>query len=599
MASASLALPLGLLGLLALVPLIVLYLIQPDPRRVELPTMQFLAEDPDEGGANPIVERLRRNLLFLLQVLAIVLLALSLASPYVLTTQAASAQQTVVVVDASASMATESGDGARFAAARERAKDTVGTPTTVVVAGANTRTAATDVQPGEARSVIDDLSPTDAPADLRGAIARASSLTGSQGRVVVVSDFATDDDWQSAVQAARARGVDVALEQVGQGATSNVGIVDRRFANERVLLSVRNTGPSAADRTVSLGGASRSVSLQSGDVTTVAFPMPAESTTAELSPGDGFRADDVAHVTVPEKQRLRVLLLTNRDDRYLRTALSVNPAVELTVARPPAPSVGRDFDVVLFSDVDRSRLLQTTIDKSRDVLESGGGVGIQAQPDLGRVGYGDLLPVQPRGVTNTSGIGRIGQDRLTRGFDFPAPDRHLRANVTRGTALVETDDGSPLLATARRSGGRVLYYGYLPDEPAFRYGYRYPVFWKTATDWLGGRASLSTLNSRTGETFELSNRTTVQTPTGERTGAEIRLDAVGVYTAGDRRTSASLLDARESNVTAPALDVAPGGRNESATAGFQVRQDLTPVALLLVLAIVLGEIGYLYYRGDV
>jgi len=599
MASASLAAPLGLLALLALVPLIVLYLIQPDPQRVELPTMQFLAEDPDEGGANPIIERLRRNLLFLLQILAIALLALALASPFVLTTQAASAQQTVVVVDASASMGTATGDGARIAAARERAKENVGTPTTVVVAGANTRTAATDVQPGDARSVIDGIAPTDAPADLRSAVARAASLTGSEGRVVVVSDFATDDDWQSAVQAARARGVDVALEQVGEGTTENVGIVDRRFASERVLLSVRNTGPSAAERTVSLAGESRSVSLQPGDVTTVTFPMPAESATAELSSGDPFPTDDVAHVTVPEKQRLRVLLLTNREDRFLRTALSVNPSVELTVARPPAPNVGTDYDVVVFSGVDRSRLLQTTVDKSRDVLESGGGIAIQAQADVAQLGFGDALPVQPRGVTNTSGIGRVGQDRLTRGFDFPAPDRHLRANVTRGTALVETDDGSPLLATARRSGGRVLYYGYLPDEPAFRYGYRYPVFWKTATDWLGGRASLSTLNSRTGETFELENRTTVRTPTGERTGTAILLDAVGRYSAGDQRTSASLLDARESNVTAPAIDVAPGGRNESATAGFQVRRDLTPVALLLVLVLVLGEIGYLRYRGDV
>jgi len=599
MASASLAAPLGLLALLALVPLIVLYLIQPDPQRVELPTMQFLAEDPDEGGANPIIERLRRNLLFLLQILAIALLALALASPFVLTTQAASAQQTVVVVDASASMGTATGDGARIAAARERAKENVGTPTTVVVAGANTRTAATDVQPGDARSVIDGIAPTDAPADLRSAVARAASLTGSEGRVVVVSDFATDDDWQSAVQAARARGVDVALEQVGEGTTENVGIVDRRFASERVLLSVRNTGPSAAERTVSLAGESRSVSLQPGDVTTVTFPMPAESATAELSSGDPFPTDDVAHVTVPEKQRLRVLLLTNREDRFLRTALSVNPSVELTVARPPAPNVGTDYDVVVFSGVDRSRLLQTTVDKSRDVLESGGGIAIQAQADVAQLGFGDALPVQPRGVTNTSGIGRVGQDRLTRGFEFPAPDRHLRANVTRGTSLVETDDGSPLLATARRSGGRVLYYGYLPDEPAFRYGYRYPVFWKTATDWLGGRASLSTLNSRTGETFELGNRTTVRTPTGERTGSSILLDAVGLYTAGDQRTSASLLDARESNVTAPAIDVAPGGRNESATAGFQVRRDLTPVALLLVLVLVLGEIGYLRYRGDV
>jgi hypothetical protein len=599
MALPTLALPLGLAALVALVPLIILYIIQPDPRRLELPTMQFLAADTDEGGQNPIVERLRRNLLFLLQVLAILLLALALASPYIMTTQAASDQQTVVVVDASASMTTGGGDGPRFAAAKRAAREQVGTPTTVVVAGATTRTAVTDVQPGEARTVIDELSASQAPADLRGAIARASSLTGTEGRVVVVSDFATDDDWQSAVQAARARGIEVRLEQVGSGATSNVGIIDRRFTNERVILSVKNTGASAAQRTITMGETSRSLSLQPGDVATVTFPQPNESTTATLSPRDAFRADDVAHVTVPEKQRLRVLLLTNGDDRYLRTALSVLPAVELSVARPPEPGLSTNYDIVVFNDVDRSRLLRTTIEKSRDVLSDGGGVAIQAQEDVGQVGYGDTLPVEPRGVTNTSSIGRIQQHPLTRGFDFPAPDQHLAANVTRGTALVETEDGSPLLAIAQRGGGRVLYYGYLPSEPSFRYSYRYPVFWKAATNYLGGRASLTDLNRRTGETLEFGNATTVQTPTGERRGATVQLDAVGLYETEDRRASASLLDARESNVSAPALRIDVGGRNASATAGFRVRQDLTPLAVALVLLVALGELYYLRYRGDV
>jgi hypothetical protein len=599
MALPALAAPLGLAALLALVPLIVLYIIQPDPRRLELPTMQFLADDSDEGGSNPIVERLRRNLLFFLQVLAIVLLALALGAPFVLTTQAASDQQTVVVVDASASMQTGGGDGARFAAARAAAKEEVGTPTTVVVAGATTRTAVTNVAPGEARTAIDGLSPSDAPADLRGAIARATSLTGSEGRVVVVSDFATDDDWQSAVQTARARGVDVHLEQVGSGPTENVGIIDRRFTNERVILSVKNTGSSAAERRISLGQATRRLTLQPGDVTTVTFPQPNESATATLAPRDAFRPDDVAHVTVPEKQQLRVLLLTNGDDRYLRTALSVLPAVELTVVRPPEPGLGTNYDIVIFNDVDGTRLLQTTVEKSRDVLADGGGVAIQAQENVGEVGYGDTLPIESRGVTETSAIGRIEQHPLTRGFDFPAPDRHLAANVTRGTALVETEDGSPLLATARRSGGRVLYYGYLPDEPAFRYSYRYPVFWKAATNWLGGRASLADLNRRTGETWDLGNRTTVQAPNGERTAASVQLDAVGLYETEDRRVSASLLDARESNVSAPALAIDAGGRNTSATAGFRVRQDLTPVAVALVLLVALGELYYLRYRGDV
>jgi hypothetical protein len=164
---------------------------------------------------------------------------------------------------------------------------------------------------------------------------------------------------------------------------------------------------------------------------------------------------------------------------------------------------------------------------------------------------------------------------------------------------VTLSDGSPLIATARRGPGQLLYYGYIESASAFRFNYQYPVFWKRAMFRLSGREPLAELNRRTGEGWSLGDETTVSTPRGQARLATVPLDAVGTYAAGDRRIAAAMLDETESNVTAPPLDARTGTnavpvREETR----QVPRDLSHwVALAAVLA-VLGEVGFLRYRGD-
>jgi hypothetical protein len=174
--------------------------------------------------------------------------------------------------------------------------------------------------------------------------------------------------------------------------------------------------------------------------------------------------------------------------------------------------------------------------------------------------------------------------------------------------LVSTTDRSPLLATARYRTGRVLYTGYLPGETAFEFSYRYPVFWKRATNWLADRPPLSDLNRQTGETLQVTNGTSVETPRGTVTTTVVPLREAGLYRSGDTTVSASLLDTTESNVTAAPIDSGAGsgeggdGDANATDAGlgnYSVEQDLTPLAVALALLVVLGELAYLRYRGDV
>ncbi|RLM59293.1 hypothetical protein DVK02_00645 [Halobellus sp. Atlit-31R] len=593
--------PLGLAALLAAVPVIILYLVRPDPRRVPLPTLRFLTDSDGTASSTPLLERLKRSALLLLQLLAIVLFATALATPYVPVSESETVEETVLVVDTSASMSVESGGATRFDRAVAAARDATTSTTSVVAVDGDAAIRLRGGSAADAEETLSSLRPTDAPGDLRIAVSRATSLAGENARIVVVSDFAGGTDWETAVQAARARGLTVDLRQFDGGGGDNVGIVDRRFSGERVTVSVQNFGAETATRRVSLGGERQSVSLAPGDVRTVTLPVPAGGGEIRLSPGDSLPADDVAYVAAPADAAVDVLLVTNDRNRYLTTALSLVDPVELTVVEPPdpVPSPPADaYDAVLYSNVAGERLREAHVAAGRDALAAGGGVGIQAQPSLPVEAYGDLLLVAPGGVGSNPTLARPAADELTRGITFPPPERYVRGDLRAGRALLATTDGTPILARDSQGGGRVLYYGYLEADSTFRYDFEYPIFWKRSVYALAGRESLAELNRETGERLAFGNETAIETPRGTLTASSVETTDAGYYTAGGVRYSASLLDPGESAVTAATVNATAGGGPTTRQEERTVPDPLTELVALGILAVAIGEVAFLRRRGD-
>lgn len=576
--------PLGLAALAAAVPIVLVYLLRPDPRTVELPTLRFLTEGSGTAPDSPALSRLRRELLLLVQLLVVVAVAVALAGPYVTVPAEATVSETVVVVDTSASMTA----GDRFSAARAVAREAVTGTTSVVT----TAPAAVRLRAGsgvEAGRTLDGLAPAAVSGDLTAAIERAAAVAGRDARLVVASDFA-GGGWRDAVERVRARGYTVALRPVGES-VANVGVTAARWDRTSVTVTVENFGERSATRTVTLGDATREVELGAGDATTLTLPVPAGDTRLRLTPSDAFPLDDTLYVAGPSERTTDVLLVTNDRNRYLYAALSALDGVQLTTVTPPA-AVSAEYDVVVFSNVVADRVLPGTLAAARDVARSGGGVVVQAQPNLGAVGYGDLLPVAVNGTLDTPTV-RTRESRLTRGIGFPSPESALDTRLTAGRALV-TADGRPLLARAPYGDGTLFYYGYFPAGP-FTADYRYPVFWQRAVDAAAGREPLAVRNGPTGRTLGSAD-TTVAGPAGEATGP-VAVDDVGFYRVDGARRSASLLSATESNLTVPAVGAATGGETSS-TETRQVPREFDYVAALAALAVALCEVALLRYRGD-
>jgi len=593
--------PLGLAALLAAVPVVVLYLIRPDPRRLRLPTVRFLVDGDGTSSSRPLFERLKRDVVLLLQLLAILLFATALATPYVPATQSETVEETVVVVDATASMTVESGGATRFERAVDAAGGAVTSTTSIVVADAGASVPLRAGTAADAEETLGGLRPTGAPGDLRTAITRATSLAGENARVVVFSDFAGGDGWRNAVQAAEARGLTVDLRQFAAGGADNVGIVDRDFSGEEVTVSVQNFGDGTVTRQVALGGERKQVELAPGDVRTVTFPVPADGGAVRLSPRDSFPADDTAYVAAPPDATVDVLLVANDRNRYLETALSVIDPVEVTRVAPPDPvpdPPGDAYDVVLYTGVDAEAIGDEHVAAGRDAVAAGGGAGIQADASMPTAAYGDLLLIEPGPVASTPTLATPADADLTRDLSFPPPERYVRGELRSGRALLSTAGGTPIVATDTRDGGRVLYYGYIESSSSFRYDFEYPIFWKRSVFALAGRESLPRLNLATGDRLPIDGETTVGTPSGEVTAASLTATEPGFYTADGVRYSASLLDPEESAVTAAPIEGSAGDgpttRQEERTAP----DPLTEFVALGVVAAAIGELLALRRRGD-
>ena len=593
--------PLGLAAALAALPVIVLYLIRPEPRRLRLPTVRFLIDAEGTSSSRPLFQRLQRNLVLLLQLLAILLFATALAAPYVPAAQSETVEETVVVVDATASMTVESGESTRFERAVSAAGGAVTSTTSVVVADAGVSVPLRTGTAADAAETLRSLRPTGAPGSLRTAITRAASLAGENARIVVFSDFAGGSEWRTAVQAAEARGLTVDLRQFAAGGADNVGIVDRSFAGEEVTASVRNFGDDPVTRRVSLGDEATTVELAPGDVRTVTFPVPAEGGEIRLSPRDPFPVDDVAYVAVPADATVDVLLVTNDRNRYLETALSVIGPVAVTRVAPPdpVPDPPEDaYDVVLYSGVDGGAIDDGHVAAGRAAVAGSGGVGIQAQPSMPAAAYGDLLLIDPDAVAANPALATPADAELTRDLSFPPPERYVRGELRSGRALLSTAGGTPIVATDARDGGRLLYYGYVESASTFKYDFEYPIFWKRSVFALAGRESLPRLNLATGDRLRLGAETAIDTPGGEVTAASLVASEPGFYTAGGVRYGASLLSPAESAVVAADIDESAGDGPTTRREERVAPDPLTEFVALGVIAAALGELVALRRRGD-
>jgi Ca-activated chloride channel family protein len=463
-------------------PIILLYMLRLRRREVVVSSSMLWERLMQDREANAPWQRLRRNLLLILQLIILAALVIALARPF-LPVPSVAAGSVALLLDTSASMSAVDmpGGASRLDAAKDRARALVGElgadeVMTVIAAGPTPQVL---TPPTGDRSVLREAisraEPTNAPADWDAALALAgASIAGREdAAIVIVSDGGLPADLPPVPAEVRYVQVGRSGDNVAISALAVRPLEDR----PQLFAAVTNYGDEAADVILSLeaDGAlieAERLTVPAGEtVTRTAADLPAETSVVRAgltSPVQGgavdyLALDDSAYAVYAPANGGRVLLVTERN-LFLEQVLSSMPGVEAFRA-DPGPLPDEPFDVIVFDSWLPDDLPET-----------------------------NLLIINPPESTDIFTVGEPFQDtRFARQMDSPIltfvdfGGVAVREAVTVetpgwGRNLVEAE-GGPLLVAGTQGGRRVAVLAFDLHASDLPLQIAYPILIANLFDW--------------------------------------------------------------------------------------------------------------------
>ncbi len=616
---AQLAAVFGALGLCV----VALYLLKLRRRTVAVPFAPLWERVLKDKEASSLFAKLKRVASMLLQLLVLALLVLALGNPRV-RESLMPGRTLVVLLDASASMQATDVPPNRLAVAKEEARRMargLGGADKMLIAQMASVVTPMGPMTGDAAALereIEAVRATDEPADFSGAMRFAGDVLRdvSGGEIVVVSDGALGSgvDPSDAVHLGDAN---AKLRYVSVGRSDrNVAITQfsvRRYPLEKsryeVMIELANTGSAQENVELQLLGDGTLVdlvrlTLRPGERVPRFYPQLSgasrtlEATVAGLDGAhDELAVDDHVYALLPERRRLKVLVVTS-GNTYLDAALLLDEYLDVTEAAP------NRYDTVVH-------------DAQWDAI-----VFDRFTPD-GPV-PANALYLDPSGSGSPVSVGRELKaptfDKIERthpAVRFIALDD---VNVSTGHALVPSvgdhvlgaaDGGaSPILVSGTRDHFKFIAVGFDVRDSDWPLRPAWPLFVVDCLGWFAGDDAQLLSSLRTGEEWHIpvsrdSGEATVTLPDGSKEPvavrggvAVVRGEHVGFYSLslneGDREASApvrfaaNLLDARESAI-APAAKLTVDGRTAEGAPAVRlgVRREIW-VYLLLAAALLVA-----------
>ena len=599
-----------LLGTLA-VPLLLLYFLKVRRRQVPVSSLLLWQAALRDREASTFFQRLQRDPLLILQILALLALTVALARPAV-TVMGQGAKRVAIVMDTSASMKATDVSPSRFVQAQRAALGLLGR----LGEGAEVMVIEAGVQPkvlvpftrehDRVASALRSMEGHDLPNRLAEGLRTARALVGADPRaeIHVFTDGAHPE-------AAQAQGDDVRVRWTGVGRRShNVGItslaVRRNYFgnyNSQAFFSVGNfsTEPQTFSLRLTLDDETlteRTLTLDPQVRRAIVVPFSEQRggvLKLRLDVSDDLDADNVAYAVIPAPRTLSVLLVSP-GNLFLEKVLHTDPQVKLEVRKPDAYQGGMEgFDVVVVDSV------------SPPKLGNGRFVLVNTVP-------GDV-PLEVLGRLDNPTI--MDWDRthpIMRQIDFAKvtiEDAMRIRPLAAGKTLVEAV-GGPLIYALEERDRKALFFGFDLFRTDFPLRVAFPLILSKGLRWLSPVGlDQSSLQLQAGQPILLPvehgvTTATVRTPSGRSVRAQVNrgmasfteTDEVGVYTVvtgrGETKVAVNLMNADESDLTPqPVPTFVEGVRPESTP--VLIQRELWPFFVMLALLLFALE-GFLYWR---
>ncbi|GAB4574470.1 MAG: BatA and WFA domain-containing protein [Anaerolineae bacterium] len=613
--------PLALiLGLLA-IPIILLYMLRLRRRETEVSSTYLWRQLLQDREANAPWQRLRRNILLVLQLLTLAALVLALMRPFA-PVPTITTGQIALLLDASASMNATDVPPSRFAAAQQAALELIGAlsatdrMTVIRVADVPEVLASATSDPVILRNAVLGAQPSQAQADWPAALtlAAAGAVGAENFSVVVVSDGGLPLDLPTLPGEFRYIPVGASSENV---AVTALAARSRAGEPPQVFVELTNFGDQAAEVILSLeldGVLDRAqrLTLGSRSVREVFFTdLPADfmSLSAALTRPSGatvpdyLALDDRAWTVYRQSGAGRVLLMTP-GNIYLRQALTSLPGLEPFQGRiENGLPTGQQFDLY--------------------VLDGW-------WPEDGELPPGDLLIVDPPPESplysvagrsmNTANPRVARDDPRTRYVDFDNVnilDFKVLEDVDWADPLV-TVEGGPLVLAGIVDGRQVAIITFDLHRSDLPLQITWPILLANLMEWYTPARTVSTAESLVvGDTVALTppfeaDRIRITRPDGETTTLRLGQDPPifagtalpGLYTVdtyvGEQLVQTEVfavnLFSRLESLITPAERLTIGNTQVSEAAREEIGQrEFWPLVALAALALLMLE-WWVYHR---
>jgi hypothetical protein len=591
----------GLYALLALIPFILAYLIRPRPRRLNVPSLMFFAKQSGFARLTSFLKNFVRDWLFIIQLLALLGLIFGLLSPFILYDHDVTSQNTVIVLDVSASSQALEDGASRLSIGISKAKDLLGSTNTVILAKEIPLIGIQD-SPSSATSVyLDGVTPRETGTRLGDAIILAGEvLSGKEGRVIVISDFINTggQNPETAKLVLEGRGLVVDFISTTAGTDyNNVGFVDLAVSDDSSVAYIKNFGKAQQTITITGPDFEKKITLPAGAAEPFNFITPRGVTELNIAEKDDFPVDNTIYVSGPPEVLTKVLMISNNKSRFLENALRASGFVDIEHAKPPIVSKEK-FDLYVIHHLDYSEVLPGTMEDIKEQVDEGAAVVIQAQPGFDTYDYKGLL----RGTVDGYGTrGPVSVDqttRFTKNIDFGIVNQLPQFTPDGGTVIASVLD-VPIMTLSNVGIGKSIYFGFDELDADFRLSPGYPIFWTELLKYLTNKQDLRSLNFRTGKTLILDKKQKIVTPIGTVQKSTLIIEEQGVYNLASGKLSANLLNEEESNIE-PRAPIGQEAEEYELRPVTEQRQHSLEATLLAIAAVLLFlELVFIKWRGDV
>lgn len=404
--------------------------------------------------ANAPWQKLRRNLLLLLQLLLMILLVLALARPFLPVT-GISGSNLIIIFDRSTSMLATDELPTRLEAARRQAIALIdqlpddGRATIIAVGGQMEAPIASSNDRRELRRVIEQIQPSYSnQSDLTQALTLASALAAREpdSEVAIISDGnVTLPDGLRIPARVRYFPIGRATDNV---AINAIALQPGPF-EQTLFLQATNYGDSPVTRRLSIYLDGRldfaiDLTIDPGREQSLTQPIPSTVTVVEArldDNGDALPVDDRAFAVSPQRETVRVRLVSD-GNRFLETGLSLLPGIE--VVKTPTttttfPESAAEIPLTIFDGVTPAEL------PPGNLLFIG---PLQSTELFSITGEFDFPLIRPATL----------EDPLLRNVRLNEVNILRTPRIVPGTwaRVIVDSDGGPLLLAGEREGRRIV-----------------------------------------------------------------------------------------------------------------------------------------------